>query len=221
MGPEMTGEGGSKLDEFQRQAAQTTNAAVAEGHNDVHVAKATGVGYLDQAKSIAGSVLSSAQGYLQGGEQHSQPQGGSQNGSGTGSAKVATAQGTTGDVLSKLQTGASSAIGTTQQYLSSAQAAAQPHIDNARTTVEPRISDAKAALQPHMDKAKETAQGYLGLGTGPTGSVTPPGANTAAGTGIPATSTPLEGKEGVAPRPTTTTVSGDKQADGKLKTSVA
>lgn len=49
------------MDQLQQQAKQTTNAAVAEGQYDVEAAKATGAGYLDQAKSLASSAITTAQ----------------------------------------------------------------------------------------------------------------------------------------------------------------
>ncbi|OJA19823.1 nuclear receptor coregulator, partial [Rhizopogon vesiculosus] len=133
MGSEFTGETRTAFDYLQSAAAQKTNAAAAEGQRDVHAAKDASASYLDQAKSAAENVVTSAQDYLQG---STDPQAtANQQGSSTGPANT----------TSSLQTSASSAVGTAQQYLASAQAVAQPHIDYARTT-----------LQPHVDKARET-----------------------------------------------------------------
>jgi hypothetical protein len=57
----LTGTTPSAVDQFQRQAKQTTNAAVVEGQHDVEAAKATGASYIDQAKSLASSAISTAQ----------------------------------------------------------------------------------------------------------------------------------------------------------------
>ncbi|KAH7909800.1 hypothetical protein BJ138DRAFT_1154420 [Hygrophoropsis aurantiaca] len=178
MGPEMTGEGRSPLDNLQSQAAKTTNAAVAEGQRDVHAAKGAGASYLDQAKSIAGNVYSSAQTYLQGSTEGQSNGAAQPKGSSTGIAAPGTTthDSTASDAFATLQATGVSALGTTQQYLASAQAVLQPHLETARTTAEPHIAGAKAAVQPHVENAKETAQQYLGLGTGskPSDAVTPP-----------------------------------------------
>ncbi|KAK0481672.1 hypothetical protein IW261DRAFT_1471915 [Armillaria novae-zelandiae] len=60
-GPALTGESPSPLDTLQRQAQETTNAAVAEGKQDVEAAKSSGSGYLDQAKEIASNAVSAVQ----------------------------------------------------------------------------------------------------------------------------------------------------------------
>lgn len=65
MGPEFTGANNttttSALDQFQQQAKETTNLAVDEGHRDVEAAKATGTGYVEQAKAIASNAYQTAQ----------------------------------------------------------------------------------------------------------------------------------------------------------------
>ncbi|KAG1864762.1 hypothetical protein DFJ58DRAFT_655877 [Suillus subalutaceus] len=150
MGPELTGERDTStaFDVFKSESAQKTNAAASEGQRDFHMAKNTSASYLDQAKTFAESVATSAQDYL---HSSTDPQ--------------ATSNKTGGDTISSFQTTASSAVGTAQEYFASAQAAAQPHIDVARST-----------LQPQVEKARETAQSYLGMhsGTSPSDAVTPP-----------------------------------------------
>ncbi|KIJ57605.1 hypothetical protein HYDPIDRAFT_104063, partial [Hydnomerulius pinastri MD-312] len=204
------------LDVLKREAAQKTNAAVAEGQNDVHEVKGTGATYLDQAKSVAGSVLASAQQFWNGStEGQSHPQGSS---TGVAAPKTVNTQGKSDDVLASLQSTAGSAIGTTQQYLATAQAAVQPHVENARTTLEPHVVGAKAALQPHVDKAQETAQGYLGIGLGSkSDAVTPPASEKSS---RPSTNLPVvaEGTPGSG-RPSTTTTVGAEEP--KLESKVA
>lgn len=94
-----------------------------------------------------------------------------------------------------MQTSASSAVGTAQQYLASAQAVAQPHIEQARST-----------LQPHVEKVLETAEGYLGMhsGTSPSEAVTPPAS------GRSTTNAPLSGQD-VEGTPSTTTAGADEK----------
>lgn len=60
-GPALTGAAPSAVDQFERQAKQTTDAAVAEGQHDVEAAKATGAGYVEQAKTLASNAISTAQ----------------------------------------------------------------------------------------------------------------------------------------------------------------
>ncbi|KAG1813288.1 uncharacterized protein BJ212DRAFT_1301188 [Suillus subaureus] len=150
MGSELTGERDTStaFEVFKREAAQKTNAAASEGQRDFHMANNPSASYLDQAKTFAESVATSAQDYL---HSSTDPQ--------------ATSNKTGGDGTSSLQTSASSAVGTAQRYFASAQAAAQPHIDVARSTMQPRV-----------EKARQTAESYLGMhsGTSHSDAVTPP-----------------------------------------------
>ncbi|KAG6334950.1 hypothetical protein ID866_4129 [Astraeus odoratus] len=153
MGPEITGDTVTGLDVLRHEAEQRTNAAAAHGQQDIEKAKEVGAGYVEQAKSVAGNVITSANNTLRGSsEGKPRPQGSSTGTSAPGPS--AGLGGVTTDVLTSLQTTASSAIGVTQQYLSSAQAVVQPHIDSAR----------------------EKAQGYLGVGMkgSESDAVTPP-----------------------------------------------
>ncbi|PFH54888.1 hypothetical protein AMATHDRAFT_52930 [Amanita thiersii Skay4041] len=52
------------VDQLEQQLSATTDAAAAEGKEDVQAAKARGESYLEQAKGLASSVLSTAQSYL-------------------------------------------------------------------------------------------------------------------------------------------------------------
>lgn len=190
MGSDLTGERDTStaFDVLKSEASLKTNAAASEGQRDLHMAKNTSASYLDQAKTMVESITASAQDYLHG---STDPQ--------------ATVNKTGGDTMSSLQTSASSAAGTAQQYFASAQAAAQPHIDTARST-----------LQPQFEKARETAQGYLGMhsGTSPSDAITPPS------TARPTTGAPLSGKDGVGtPYASTTTTAGADEK--KLESNVA
>ncbi|KAG2044462.1 hypothetical protein BDR03DRAFT_939195 [Suillus americanus] len=183
VGPELTGEKDTSTayDVFKSEVAQKTNAAASEGQRDLHMGKNTNASYLDQAKTFAESVATSAQVYL---HSSTDPQ--------------ATSNKTGGDGISPLQTSASSAAGTAQQYFASAQAAAQPHIDIARST-----------LQPHVEKACQTAESYLGMhsGTSPSDAVTPPS------TAHLATEAPLSARSvtGTSYASTTTSAGADER----------
>ncbi|KAJ6621170.1 hypothetical protein B0H10DRAFT_1945544 [Mycena sp. CBHHK59/15] len=113
-GPALTGN--SATEQLQQQAAQKTSAAVDQGQRDVAAAKATGAGYVEQAKSLASSAVTTAQfrqSYL--------PPGSGPNG-----------ERTTGDVVAGLQAGANAALATTKEYLAAAQETAQPHLNKAK-----------------------------------------------------------------------------------------
>ncbi|KAG1754856.1 uncharacterized protein EDB91DRAFT_1042622 [Suillus paluster] len=205
MGPELTGGNHTAFDVLKSELSQKTNAAASEGQRDLRMAKDTSASYLDQAKTMVESVVTSAQEYLHG---STDPQATANQliGSSTGIATPAPSK-AEGGVISSLQTSASSAVGTAQQYLASAQAAAQPHIDRAQTS-----------LQPQVDKARETVEGYFGThsSTLPSDAVTPPMESTAR----PTTDMPLNGED-VAGTPyvsATTTPGADEK---KLESNVA
>ncbi|KAF9245778.1 hypothetical protein BU15DRAFT_40517 [Melanogaster broomeanus] len=202
MGPEMTGEPLSGLDVFKQESADKTNAAVAEGQHDVQMAKGAGARYLDEAKSVASKIFSTAQDLLPTStEGQSHPQGSS-----TGIAAPESVK-TTGKPDPGLASQESSAIGTTQQYLAPV-ATVQPHVERARETSERRAADVKAAVQPHIDKARETAQGYLGMGIvrgSESDAVTPP---PSALSDRPLANLPLDAGEEDSSHPTTTTITG-------------
>ncbi|KAH7886129.1 hypothetical protein F5I97DRAFT_1214068 [Phlebopus sp. FC_14] len=177
MGPEMTGEPTSTLDVLQREAAEKTGAAVAEGQKDVHEVEETSASYLEQAKSMAESVLASAQEFLRGSTEGQEKASAGQQSS---PSKGTLTHGQPRDVLGSLKTTAESGVGTAQEYLASAQAAVQPRVESTRATLEPHVAGAKAALQLHVEKAQETAQSYLGVGVSKPEVVTPPTSGTAA-----------------------------------------
>lgn len=171
-GTSLTGDTPSALDQLQQQASKTLNSAVDQGKHDVGAAKSTVSGdYVDKARDMASSAISTAQSYLP------ESVGGHANG----------ANGTYGnDVVSSLQSGATSALETTKEYLSVAQEAVKPHIEN----------------------AKSAAQGYLG--TAATEGIDTHGNPPVPQKDIPATSAPLESAAHSfrTPYPSTTTTSG-------------
>lgn len=185
IGSDLTGERDTStaFDVLQSEASLKTNAAASEGQRDLHMATNTSASYLDQAKTMVESITASAQDYLHG---STDPQ--------------AAVNKTGGDTMSSLQTSASSAAGTAQQYFASAQAAAQPHIETARST-----------LQPQLEKARETAQGYLGMhsGTSPSDAVTPPS------TVRPTIGAPLSGKD-VSGTPYASTATTEKKLESNV-----
>lgn len=107
-----------------------------QGQADVETAKVQGQSYLDQAKSLAGSALATAQSYLPNSNPVTHPP--------TGSSTTST------DTLAQIQAGAATALATGKEYLDSAQTAAQPHIERA---VE--------AAQPHINRVSEAASNYM------------------------------------------------------------
>ncbi|TFY72789.1 hypothetical protein EVG20_g203 [Dentipellis fragilis] len=135
-GPGVTGNTSDAFVQLGTKAAETRDAAVAEGHKSVDSATATGAHYLEQAMNLAGSAMATAQSYLP-------------NGVPSTSANASPATSTRGSASSAKAT-ALSTLETAQQYLSSAQQAAQPY-----------ISGAQQAAQPHVDAAKSTLQSYL------------------------------------------------------------
>ncbi|KAI0756834.1 hypothetical protein C8Q80DRAFT_58919 [Daedaleopsis nitida] len=122
------------VDRLEDGLSHQTNAAASEGAADVASAKSAANGYVEQAKNLAGSAISTAQSYINSATtQSTQP--------------TDTTNGTTaGGVVQ-------SAIATGKDYLASAQAAAQPYIDSA-----------SAAAQPHLEKAKGMVGGTTAIG---------------------------------------------------------
>ncbi|KAF8898996.1 hypothetical protein BD779DRAFT_1486553 [Infundibulicybe gibba] len=164
-------------------------ASTARCQHDVEAAKNTGVGYVEQAKALATSAISTAQNYLPTAVGGNPSPNTTTNGSVTSNLSS-----TASTVASTVQAGATAAYGTTKEYLSTAQQIAQPHIEN----------------------AKGVAQGYLG--TAGTQGMNGTGTTPASSTGIPATSAPLEsGPHSVNTPypPTTTTTTGTKIAQNE------
>lgn len=141
MGPEVTGDPVSGVDVLQREVEHKTNAAVAQGRQDIGTAKNVGSQYADQAKTTASNIVDSAKNALHGTSEEKPRSMGSSTGiSAPGPTSPSWG---TGDALTSLQEKASSAVGASQQYLASAQ----------------------ATVQPHIDRVREVAQTYLGVGT--------------------------------------------------------
>ena len=60
-GQSLTGEAPSAIDQLQREATKTTEAAVAEGERDVEAAKSAGAEIVEQAKDLVGNAISTGQ----------------------------------------------------------------------------------------------------------------------------------------------------------------
>ncbi|PBK76760.1 hypothetical protein ARMSODRAFT_948589 [Armillaria solidipes] len=114
-GPALTGESPSALDTLQRQAQETTNAAVAEGKQDVEAAKSSGTGYLDQAKELASNAVSAVQQYLPGSDA-------------TTPKASQGSDSTVGNAATQLQASATAAVETAKEYYVSV---AQPQVEKA------------------------------------------------------------------------------------------
>ncbi|KAI0319780.1 hypothetical protein OF83DRAFT_1108527 [Amylostereum chailletii] len=170
-GPAVTG----NPSDIVPQLGAKTNEAVEQGKKDVEAASAAGATYLEQAKNIAGNVISSAQSYLSGESNQTSP------------STTASTAGTT----------ASNAFETTKQYAAEAQRVAQPHLEaaakalqsganSAATTAQPHIEAAAKALQSGANSAATSAQGYLSKTSIPGSAAPVPG-------GAPSTTAPVEG----------------------------
>lgn len=60
-GPELTGESTSAVEQLQAGVSHVTANAAAEGQSDVESAKAASAPYIEQAKNLASSVITTAQ----------------------------------------------------------------------------------------------------------------------------------------------------------------
>ncbi|KAG6874031.1 hypothetical protein C0993_000876, partial [Termitomyces sp. T159_Od127] len=60
-GPALTGTKASAVDQLQQEASAKTNAASAEGRHDVEAIKAAGASYVEQAKEVVDTAISTAQ----------------------------------------------------------------------------------------------------------------------------------------------------------------
>jgi len=149
----------SALDTLEQQSSAKTEAAVAEGKQDVHAAKAAGASYLEQVKEVATAAYNTAASYLPttltGAEQptSSTPS--------TSTSGIASASGTASYVAQAAVTTATTA----QQTLASTQIFLQPHIDAAKAAIQPHVDSLVSAAQPHVEKAASTAQSQLDTAT--------------------------------------------------------
>ncbi|KAI5117071.1 hypothetical protein M0805_007948 [Coniferiporia weirii] len=141
--PDTAKQTASTTDVLQNDLAEKTDAAAAEGQKDVEDVKAAGATYVGQAKQYAGSILATAQGYLDAGQNKLSPQNGTTQ---------------AGGIVPTLQSATGTALGTTKNLLSSAQEMLQPHVENARAAAQPHIDSAVETAQPYVEKAKETVQ---------------------------------------------------------------
>lgn len=60
-GPELTGESTSAMEQLQAGVSHVTANAAAEGQSDVESTKAASAPYIEQAKNLASSVITTAQ----------------------------------------------------------------------------------------------------------------------------------------------------------------
>jgi len=120
------------VDKLEEDLAEKTHQAVLDGQSSVDQAKAAGVGYVESAKNLANSALSTAASYIPGGGA----------GSTTTTDKAASTNGTGTGVVASLQSAAGTAINTAANVLSSAGAAAAPHLEAAKNTVTSAVSGA-------------------------------------------------------------------------------
>ncbi|KAJ7786511.1 hypothetical protein B0H16DRAFT_34505 [Mycena metata] len=154
-GSELTGQ--TAADRLQTDVAVKTGAAVDQGQQDFEAAKASGAGYVEQAKTMASNAVASAQSYI--------PPGSGPNG-----------QHTAGDVVSGLQAGATAAISTTKDILVAATETAKPYVLSAAETAKPYVVSAagtvqstaasaagtvQSTAQPHLERARDAAASYL------------------------------------------------------------
>ncbi|THH07357.1 hypothetical protein EW145_g3443 [Phellinidium pouzarii] len=152
----------STADVLQNDLAGKTNAASAEGQKDVESAKATSASYVDQAKFFAGSVLATAQGYVEAGQNKISSQNETIRNEGVGStlqSAAGTALGAAGSALSAAHIDA--AADAAQQYVQSAKETVQPHVDSAVNAARPYVEGAKEKAQPHVEAATNAAQPYV------------------------------------------------------------
>ncbi|TRM65869.1 hypothetical protein BD626DRAFT_486081 [Schizophyllum amplum] len=132
LGPGLTGDTDA-TSKLQQEAGAKTNAAVAEGKQNVDAAKQAGAGYVDAAKGYANAAVAAAQNYI--------PE------SMGGSAPT-------------LQAGAQAATADAKKVLAAAQQQAQPALDKARElTAQGFGSQAAAAAGTTTDPTPASSTG--------------------------------------------------------------
>ncbi|KAM5533943.1 hypothetical protein V8D89_012368 [Ganoderma adspersum] len=122
----------STIDQLEQGLSQKTDVAVSQGAHDVQSAKAAASGYVEEAKALAGNVLSTAQSYVSG---TSHPSTSAEKGVGTNDTHA-----------SRIGATVQAAIVTGKEYLASAQAAAQPYIESAASTAQAQAERVKGAV---------------------------------------------------------------------------
>ena len=148
---------------LQKNAADTTNAAVAQGQNDVQslTDPSTTAGYVEKAKGVAGTVLSTAQGYVQ-----------------AAGERIAPADPNAPGIVNTLQATAASTLTAGAQYIGSAHAAvtgadSQQVADNINQaassttqTVRSAVGSAHDSAKPYVDSAHQKASDVVGAAQG-------------------------------------------------------
>ncbi|KAL5535829.1 hypothetical protein ACEPAF_3923 [Sanghuangporus sanghuang] len=143
--PETVAQTASTADVLQNKLSEKTNEAASEGKKDVEAAKATGNSYVEQAKTVGASVLATAEGYVQAGQ----------------NKLTQTAQSEGGGVVPTLAGAANSALGATKSALGYAQETLQPHVENARATVQPHVENAASTASSYAQSAADAAKPYV------------------------------------------------------------
>ncbi|KZT30837.1 hypothetical protein NEOLEDRAFT_1126473 [Neolentinus lepideus HHB14362 ss-1] len=163
----------------------TTDKAVAEGQHDVQSAKATGAGYLDQAKALAGAAVSTAQSYM---------------------PSTAQANGTANGLVGSLQSAATTALATGKQYFQTVSATAQPHVDAAKAAAQPHIDKALETASGYVGAAQSKVGSATSTDTGiPSTSAPLESGPHTVGTPYPSTTT-TQGSDELAKGPSTLSV---------------
>ncbi|RPD55900.1 hypothetical protein L227DRAFT_566416 [Lentinus tigrinus ALCF2SS1-6] len=183
----------SAVDRLEENLSYKTNTAAAEGAADVQSAKATANGYVEQAKNLASSAITTAQSYIPG-TRTSQTSSTTQANT-TGSGVTATVQ---------------SAIATGKEYLTSAQATAKPYVESAAAAAKPYVDSAAAAAQPHFEKAKGAVLGSSSSTANSGSSVSGKPSE------VPASTAPLESGPNVVGNPYPATVNSQATKVGEI-----
>ncbi|KAF9535649.1 hypothetical protein CPB83DRAFT_25133 [Crepidotus variabilis] len=232
LGSEFTGEPATAAGQFKGNASKVTDAAVAEGKQDIGEAKAVTAGYVGQAKALAGAAIETAQNYLPtalGGKtgdpaasftDPNAPPLTTQAKDAAVSAYTVVAE----NAVPAMNAAAATAVAAAQaaaphvetaknaayNALGTASEAAAPHVETAKNAAYNAMGTASNAAQPHIENAKATAQNTLG-----TASVPSAPSKVEEKAPIPATSAPLEsGPHTVTtPYPATTTKTGPVATD--------
>ncbi|GJJ09746.1 hypothetical protein Clacol_003970 [Clathrus columnatus] len=142
---------GQALDQFEVIMSEKTNEAVNEGKHDVDEAKATGVGYVQQAKDAISDVANAAQEYVSVGMDGHTP------------TDPNTGQGV--PLVASIQSAANTAYEKGKIYLVAAQETAEPHVRKVQETVQPHAQSLIDVAKPYVNKAQSAISSALGTST--------------------------------------------------------
>ena len=141
----------SAADTLQTEASAKTDAAVTEGQRDTAT-------YFDQAKSLAGTALGTAQGVLQYGAEALGSTNAAAKENAETSGVLGTAKSTAASVLDTAAYYSGVAKEKISPHVQDVKAAAQPHVDSAMEVVQPHIDAVKHNTQPKVDASREKVQ---------------------------------------------------------------